>query len=366
MYKCKRGVRRYQNSLFVIIVILLVGFLVSPHLLADSAWGADEENCLMCHKHRGISRIDLKGNMRIFYVSEALFAKSVHGRVPCRGCHTSISEIPHKIQVNKVNCGTQCHKKEPSTGVDFSHRPIYTNYMRSVHGTDLQNPAPGKPVCKYCHQNPLYTRTYGVGTDIGRQKPVEKILARCNACHTNKEWATTFYMHVEHRLMKRTFRSRLKIVELCSSCHENEKLMRGLGAKEESLKKVKSYKATYHYKALVLGRTDTADCIDCHTHYEPYSPHNVHLILRESDPESAIHPDNKGKICAQSECHDGVNASGPAAGPELANLDLHADFSDPNSSFWEFLIFEIYLWMIVGTVLFLLVVMFFELLRRLI
>jgi hypothetical protein len=363
MFKGKSGVRYWQNGFLVII--LLLGFLILPCLLVGSARAADEENCLMCHKHRGMGRIDLKGNKRIFFVSEELFSKSVHGRVPCRGCHINISEIPHKVQVIKVDCGTQCHKKEPSTGIDFSHRPIYTNYQRSVHGTDLKNPEPGKPVCKYCHQNPLYTRTYGKEARIAREKPIERILARCNACHTNKEWATTFYMHVEHRLMKRTFRSRRKVVKLCSSCHDNSVLMKKLGLSEKSVNAVRTYKMTYHYKALMLGRTDTADCIDCHTYYEPYSPHNVHLVLRASDPESAIHPDNKGKICGQDGCHDGHNAAGPRAGPELAELNLHADFSNP-SNFWEFIVFEVYLWLIGGTILFLTIVIFLELLRRLI
>ncbi len=364
MSKGKRGVSCYRNGFLVIIIFLLAGFFVSPYLSVNSAWGADEENCLMCHKHRGIARIDLKGNLRIFNVNEDLFALSVHGRVPCRGCHVNITEIPHKIQVKKVDCGTQCHKKEPSTGIDFSHRPVYTNYRRSVHGTDLQNPAPGKPVCKYCHQNPLYTRTYGKGVDVAREKPIARILARCNACHTNEEWANTFYMHVEHRLMKRTFRGRLKVVALCSSCHENKTLMRKLGLPEKSLKAVETYKMTYHYKALALGRTDTADCIDCHTYYEPYSPHNVHLILRESDPESAINPDNKGKICAQEGCHDGTNASGPAAGPELANLDMHTDFESPDHPI-EFWVGQGFFFMTWGVFLLLFIWMFLELMRRL-
>jgi hypothetical protein len=317
----------------------------------------------MCHKHRGLARIDLKGTMRLFYVNEDQFARSVHGRVPCRGCHINISQIPHKVQTNKVDCGTQCHVKEPSTGVDFSHRPIYTNYRRSVHGTDLKNPEPGKPTCKYCHQNPLYTRTYAEG-GIKREKPVEVILARCQACHTNKEWATTFYMHVEHRLMKRTFRSRMEVVELCASCHENTALMKKLGVTKGALHAVETYKKTYHYRALKLGRTDTADCVDCHAHYEPYTPHNIHLILKSSDPESAINVDNRGKICAQDACHDGINAAGPAAGPELAELNMHPNFEDPENPV-EFWVTQAFFLLTYGTFTFLFIWMFLELLRRL-
>ncbi len=347
-----------ERKLFI-FVALLIGLMAVHAVIPRIAAAADEENCLMCHKHRGIGRIDLQGKRRIFYVHEELFAKSVHGRVPCRGCHIGITQIPHKVVVQKVDCGVQCHKKEPSTGRDFSHRAVYKNYKRSAHGTDLKNPEPGKPVCKYCHQNPLYTRTVQ-----GREKPLQKILARCEACHTEKEWSHTFYMHVEHRLMKRTMRSRLQIVELCSSCHADKALMKSKGASKKAINAVDTYKLTYHWRALQLGRTDTADCIDCHTYYEPYTPDNIHLILRTSDPESAVHPNNKGKVCAQDTCHDGVNAAGPKAGPELAELNMHMDWEDPENLI-EFLVAQMFFVLTFGTLSFLFVWMFLELLRRL-
>lgn len=349
------------SSITLSLAFLAVFGMLFFSVLPDKAESADEENCLMCHKHRANARIDINGVRRVFYVDEEYFAKSVHGRVPCRGCHTAITQIPHQVVVKKVNCGTQCHLKEPSTGNDFSHRPIYVNYKRSVHSTDLANPEPGKPVCKYCHVNPLYTRSSG-----GRQKPIEKIVARCIACHTSAEWANTFYLHVEHRLMKRTFRSRLAVTKLCGSCHANEELMRSKGLKETSVTAFRTYQKTYHYRALSLGRQDTADCIDCHTYFEPYSPHNVHLILRASDPDSAIHPDNKGKICAQDTCHDTTRPGALKAPPELADLNLHANFDDPNNSLIEFILWETYFFMTFGILGGLAIWMFAELLRRLI
>ncbi|MBI5789177.1 MAG: hypothetical protein HZA78_10020 [Candidatus Schekmanbacteria bacterium] len=306
-----------------------------------------------------MGRIDAQGNRKIYHVNEETFAKSVHGRVPCRGCHVGIAEIPHKVITQKVDCGVQCHKKEPSTGRDFSHRGVYKNYKRGVHGTDLRNPEPGKPVCKYCHQNPLYTRT-----SIGREKPIERVLARCQACHTEKEWAHTFYMHVEHRLMKRTMRGRLQVVELCASCHADKDLMKSKGLSKKAINAVDTYKMTYHWKALELGRTDTADCLDCHTYYEPYNPDNIHLILRTSDPEASIHPNNKGKICGQDFCHDGKNAAGPKAGPNLANLNMHMDWEDPEHIV-EFITAQMFFVLTFGTLAFLFIWMFLELLRRL-
>lgn len=358
MKKLRGFAKSYAAYSFAFLALLgLLLFAVGP----KSAEAADEENCLMCHKHRGMGRIDITGNRRIFYVDEGYFAKSVHGRVPCRGCHTSITQIPHQVHVKKVNCGVQCHKKEPSSGNDFSHRPVYINYKRSVHSTDLTNPEPGKPVCKYCHVNPLYART-----TKGRSKPIEKILDRCNACHTSREWAHTFYMHVEHRLMKRTMRSRLQVVKLCGSCHSNEKLMKSKGLKPNAIRAFRTYQKTYHYRAMLLGRQDVADCLDCHAYYEPYSSHNVHLILRPSDPDSSVHPDNKGKICGQDACHDENLPGGVKAPYELAELNMHIDFDDPNSGLIEFVIWEVYFFLMFGTLAPLAVWIFMELLRRLI
>jgi hypothetical protein len=141
--------------------------------------------------------------------------------------------------------------------------------------------------------------------------------------------------------------------------------MKKLGATDKTIHAVETYKKTYHYRALKLGRTDTADCVDCHTYYEPYSPHNIHLILKASDPESAIHPDNKGKICGQDACHDGTNASGPAAGPELAELNMHSDFENIHTNPIEFWVTQGFIALTYGTLSFLFIWMFLELLRRL-
>ncbi|MFQ5646182.1 MAG: hypothetical protein ACE5GM_04570 [bacterium] len=351
------------------MAILMVGSITLASM-ATNARAADEENCLMCHKHRGNGRIDIKGKRRIFYVNEEYFSRTTHGRVPCRGCHTSISQIPHKVQIRKVNCGTQCHKKEPSTGEDFSHRAVYINYKRSVHSTNLENPEPGKPVCKYCHSNPMYTRDSNRGAQ--RQKPIERILDRCNGCHVDREWAETFYMHVEHRLMKRTMRSRYQVVQLCSSCHEKKREMLKLkGLSKNAVRAAVTYKRTYHWRAQLLGRTDTADCLDCHTYFDKYSPHNVHLVLRPSDPDSPVHIDNKGKVCRQSGCHDESKPGGVRAPYSYADLDMHPDFDDPTGSarhngLAEFALGEGYFFFVFMNFVPLVLWMFLELLRRLV
>ncbi len=96
-------------------------------LLCAASWGAgaagDELNCVLCHKHRGLSRIDENGNFRLFYINEALFEEGPHVRVKCLDCHIDISKIPHE-PAKKVDCTTECHLNEPSSKKPFSHKPV--------------------------------------------------------------------------------------------------------------------------------------------------------------------------------------------------------------------------------------------------
>ncbi len=317
-----------------LVFLVVCGSLVLPGKANGAA--ADDENCLMCHKHRGNSRIDINGRKRLFYVNEVYFSRSVHGRVPCRDCHWYIQQIPHKVITNHVNCGVQCHVKNPSTGRNFSHRPVYEFYKTSVHGGD---PDPDKPVCKRCHRNPLYTReassavlVRGGGVMNKRIKPVGKKLNRCVSCHEVEDWATTYYLHVSHRLMDKTFRNKLQIVELCSSCHADEEKMKRHGLSEIGLQAVETYKMTYHWKRNKHGMDDGATCIDCHSRWREYT-HAVHDIRRKVDPKSTINPKNKLKTCGQEDCHTSklgpIAMGGLKANENFVSFDVHLNPEEP-------------------------------------
>ena len=44
----------------------------------------DAEDCLMCHRFRGLARVDKEGTYRLFHVDETLFNRGPHARVSCR------------------------------------------------------------------------------------------------------------------------------------------------------------------------------------------------------------------------------------------------------------------------------------------
>jgi len=55
--------KKYFMNVFIIFSTLLT-------LCTVQAFAFDESNCLMCHKHRGLSYIDKEGKFRLLYVTE--------------------------------------------------------------------------------------------------------------------------------------------------------------------------------------------------------------------------------------------------------------------------------------------------------
>jgi hypothetical protein len=84
--------------------------------------------------------------------------------------------------------------------------------------------------------------------------------------------------------------SKLEGVQLCSSCHSNEELMRQYGLSTDQYQK---YATSEHGRMLLEdGNMDVAACVDCH---------GVHVILPPDDPASQAYRKNLPFTCG--ECH---------------------------------------------------------------
>jgi hypothetical protein len=274
------------------------------------AEATDPENCLMCHRHRFIGRIDENGKRWNYNVDQLLYRKSVHRRVECRGCHTYITKIPHDPVTRRVNCATLCHIKPPFNQKKFSHEKIIAIYNDSVHGTRPQDPETLKnaqPYCKYCHLNPLYTPI------SEKSVPYAQTLRRCYNCHL-PQGVIQAYNHITHRLRKKTTRSPRQIVQLCAKCHQDAELMKKLNVSPKVLTAVESYNRSIHGQLVKLGSRKAADCISCH------ASNALHDIYQSDNPKATTNTDNLKQTCKQ--CHDQTNswfvriAVHPAANPE--------------------------------------------------
>ena len=94
---------------FIVAIILLLPVLCRFARAAEDA-AADADNCLMCHRFRGLASVDKEGAYRLFYVDKGLFSQGPHASVDCKDCHADIEKIPHD-DAKPVDCGG-CHDVE--------------------------------------------------------------------------------------------------------------------------------------------------------------------------------------------------------------------------------------------------------------
>ena len=284
-----KAIKRYT-----ILTVFLAGLCIVLSF-GSRAQAADEYNCLMCHKHRSVGRIDENGKRWNYHVDEFLYNHSVHRRIECRDCHTYITRVPHDPVTQNVSCANQCHIKPPFAQEKFSHEKIIGIYNQSAHGIgpqdsdELKN---AKPICIYCHQNPMYSRI------SEKAIPYRETLQRCFNCHPERG-VIQAYSHMAHRLRKKTSRASQEIVQLCATCHQDVELMKRLNVSQKALTAVESYNRSIHGKLVQLGSQKAANCVSCH------ASNALHDIYKKDDPRGTIYKDNISKTCNQ--CHEKTN-----------------------------------------------------------
>lgn len=289
-----------KHVLLVVLILLL--------LPLGAVFAADDENCILCHKYRGLSRVDKQGDTRLFYVNEGLYTSSVHGKVKCTECHAQITKIPHE-EDTKVSCLNECHIVEPTSDKRFSHKSVMEEITNSIHNPDSDyvrnKDKVDFPTCVNCHTNPMF-KPIQIFKEMTSEGQSPKALARCNLCHEEKSFIKYFYNHVSHRL--HTSRSSKEILRMCENCHAQEDM-----AKKHKLNNaMATYEDSFHGKAVKFGSPSAPNCIDCHVKESK----SAHAIKSYKDPESAVHKDYRWKTCAKSGCH-------PKAGEGLGNVRMH-------------------------------------------
>lgn len=324
--------------------------LLTIYFMPVRVFGADAGNCLVCHKYPGLSRVGENGEMRLLFVNEEIYSKTVHGKVKCEGCHTDITKIPHE-PAKPVDCLVLCHIIEPTSEQKFSHKSVATSLEDSVHsktGKDgKEKPfSEDMPTCKDCHDNPMF-RPLAFVKKV-RPGVAEDALGRCRVCHTQEEFITRFYNHITTRLHKS--RSPLNIAESCARCHDDKELV---ARHKLSTSAGGSYGQTFHGKAANLLDESVPDCLDCHV---PKGK-SVHQMYGNDDSRATTHKENRGQICNSVDCH-------PGASTDFANYKVHAEF-DKNSNPVIYWFTTFFIVLTGGTLLPLMAILFLDLLRRL-
>ncbi len=289
----------------------------------------DPENCLLCHRFRGLSRLDTAtGEMRLFFCSVEYFTErqGAHARLRCTSCHRSdeVLVVPHQVRT-PVDCTQTCHIV-PSSGVElqFSHQRVADALDRSAHGAarlrdlpfDPPLLRPGQSNCLYCHDEPVFQDVSQLARPIGQGG----LTTRCEMCHGEGMPADVKYYaeHIGARL--RPSRPMRQLAQVCAVCHSDPKVIAQIGSHDA----VASYLHSFHGKANLLGSTETANCLDCHASQEG----DVHAMLLKTDPESSINEGRLPSTCRTTQCH-------PGAPPGMSEAAVHLNL-DPQARTPEF------------------------------
>lgn len=307
---------------------------------AGSVRAADPENCLLCHRYRGLARVvPESGQIKSFYVNPGYYdhALGPHARLRCTDCHRreEVASIPHQ-PVSPVNCTQTCHLLNSSgLEVTFAHDAIDLALQQSVHNRDTLDKANellGSPLaenqsrCLLCHDEPVFR--WSEHNWAEQQARID----RCDVCHTERLPLDTryYYWHVHAR--SRQARSSRDLVRVCANCHSNPAILQHFDNPDT----VASYIASFHGKAMLLGSEETANCLDCHV----AELANVHLMKPHDDPTAPTSTGHLPDTCRSTECH-------PTAGQAIGTAAIHLDLGTSRGI--EFFIGAIFFLMILST-----------------
>lgn len=323
------------SRLFIAIILILI-------LVPASA---DELNCVLCHKYKGLSRVDEEGNFKLYYISEQLFESGPHSKNSCLDCHEGIKEVPHKNS-KEVDCNSECHMTEPSGDTKFSHKSIEDTIKSSAHSKydedgNIKEYPEDYPTCKDCHEQPLYRP---LNKEVSSS---ERDIARCKSCHTSGDFAKDMYNHMSTRLHK--FRSPKENIAVCAKCHADKEFLK----RHKMDDVITSYKETFHGKLVQLGSEKAPDCVNCHV----VRGEDAHLIESQKSETSSTHENNVARTCKGSGCHE--NAT-----DKLSGFKTHVTYEHDKYplEFYMLSFFRIVLTLVLYTFL---LIVFMELLRRL-
>ena len=383
----------------------LVGLLCWGTLHAQIS----DSDCLECHSDPDLT--NATGRAMVVHPTE--IAQSIHNGLACVDCHTSIVEIPHaEGGLPNVPCQV-CHEESQTVFATSAHGLALTGgdtdapVCADCHGShgilsskDLSSSthrANLAVTCARCHANPKVVQRHPFSVNapvdayyksVHFKALIENGVAQapsCNDCHNSHGlkrasdpessiyWRNVPQMcgkchveilktyeasvhgqaaargdrqspvctdcHGEHEIRgpqdpKSSVYPAHVSKATCVWCHESVRVVQKYGLPQSRLN---TYLDSYHGLADKAGSVVVANCASCH---------GVHDIFPSSDPRSTIYAANLPHTCGK--CH-------PGAGENFAIGVIHVDPDDENGSSWAIhFVQRFYLWLIVGTIGFML------------
>lgn len=236
--------------------------------VVEAAEPVPDATCLECHSDTSLT-VDRGGKLISLDVQPGALAASKHAGMACIDCHADIDAeaLPHRERLAPVNC-LACHD---ATGASHAFHPQIQKLAEVGTAPDVS--------CAGCHGG---HDIVGVGEADFRFAPVRQSES-CGSCHGDVQAAFSHSAHAGpaggpypscltcHKsdvVDGSTAPLELKQAQsrLCLSCHVDSPEAAGrtrLGGKF-----VASWGASVHGRALDAGKSEAANCVDCHGSHE--------------------------------------------------------------------------------------------------
>jgi cytochrome b subunit of formate dehydrogenase len=321
----------------------------------------DPENCLSCHRFRGLSRLEPETNeLRLFFCSAEYYVEreGAHARLRCTACHErdEVAVIPHDVQT-PVDCTQTCHIAPAATGaaLTFSHLRVEDSLRRSAHSlemlADLEfDPPllrPGQSTCLYCHDQPTFGFPHGIPEGF-RDHSGD---TRCDTCHAEELPLEIEYFAAHVAARMKPARPVRQLAQVCAVCHSDPRIVE---ERYDGHDAVASYLHSFHGKASLLGSKATATCVECHSSQSG----DQHLMLAADNPDSSINPAQLPDTCRTVECHPGYP-------PEMSTAAVHLPL-DPAKHTPEFYVAAFFILMTAGVMALFFLLVILELLNAMV
>ena len=303
----------------------VIGLMFACLLMCPALVFAQVSGCEICHGKPDFKRVLKSGRTQSLYVDRAAIDASVHAGKLCIDCHVDVTEIPHTMLPQKVNC-TQCHYKGNTIGAPQGD--LYQAYKTSVHGQAMAQGNPKAPTCQDCHGSHQIRAHADPSAQVARLN----IPSMCGRCHLEiyAEYRTSIHgvemekgvadvpvctsCHSEHGILSHADPDSpthiTHVSETCAKCHAAEGIVGKYGI---DVGQVETYEESFHGVALQFGMRTVANCASCH---------GVHNIRAHDDPASSVYPANIPKTCGK--CHPGANAN-------FAKGKMHVQAQNPEA-----------------------------------
>lgn len=174
-----------KKHLFPVLMAMALCFVT---LTANNAFSLDEGGCLTCHQYPGLVRFAKPNGLKVLHIDETKYFKSLHGKLRCNQCHTTIVKVPHTNETT-IDCTTECHKgdkgeKEKKLPEDYPLQGFHRQEQSFI--VELKDDSS----CRVCH--PLYPHSANIL--VRSFLNLHAGFMFCEVCHINRtKFENLFY-----------------------------------------------------------------------------------------------------------------------------------------------------------------------------